>query len=207
MPKSMTGRIETSRASSAQTINWKAGPTASTGTKIFGRFRLRRFGRPDCEYGDQKHHDFWLANHWRIVEITTSALTVMNMCGREETLDVEGIGTVKGEPASATVPARAPSSASLPPHIVDHTQGMWGKSHKIHYDDQCNGVHFVPNEPGKETKVYRWDAAQQSFVNEHDPTDTKTPGQLEKFAGVVLKEYIDGEWQGTNCGDMPRWAL
>ena len=52
-------------------------------------------GRPDCEYGDQKHHDFWLANHWRIVEITTSALTVMNMCGREETLDVEGIGTVK----------------------------------------------------------------------------------------------------------------
>lgn len=164
-------------------------------------------GRPDCEYGDQKHHDFWLANHWRIVEITTSALTVMNMCGREETLDVEGIGTVKGEPASATVPARAPSSASLPPHIVDHTQGMWGKSHKIHYDDQCNGVHFVPNEPGKETKVYRWDAAQQSFVNEHDPTDTKTPGQLEKFAGVVLKEYVDGEWQGTNCGDMPRWAL
>ena len=125
----MTGRIETSRASSAQTINWKS--------------------RSDCEYGDQnfwavpssavqpgptavrgpKHHDFWLANHWRIVEIgTTSALTVMNMCGREETLDVEGIpALVKGEPASATVPARAPSSASLPPHIVDHTQGMWGK--------------------------------------------------------------------------------
>jgi hypothetical protein len=164
-------------------------------------------GKPDCEFGDQKHHDFWLANHWRILEITTSGLTVMNMCGREETLDVEGIGSLKGEPASAVVPGRTPSSTSLPPNIVDHTQGMWGNTHKIHYDDQCNSLHFVPNAPGKESKVYRWDSALESFVNESDPTDTKTPGQLERFAGIVLKEHKDGEWQGTNCGDLPRWAL
>ncbi|MDR4472818.1 MAG: DUF4157 domain-containing protein [Nitrospira sp.] len=164
-------------------------------------------GKPDCEYGDQKRHDFWLANHWRILEITTSDMTVMNMCGREETLNVEGIGTVKGEPASAVVPDRPPSSTSLPPHIVDHTQGMWGASNKIHYDDQCNSIHVVPNETGKETKVYRWDSAQESFVNEHDPADTKTPGQMERFAGIVLKEYVGGEWQGTSCGDLPRWAL
>ena len=164
-------------------------------------------GKPDCEFGDQKHHDFWLANHWRILEITTSGLTVMNMCGREETLDVEGIGSLKGEPASAVVPGRTPSSTSLPPNIVDHTQGMWGNTHKIHYDDQCNSLHFVPNAPGKESKVYRWDSALESFVNESDPTDTKTPGQLERFAGIVLKEHKDGEWQGRNCGDLPRWAL
>ena len=164
-------------------------------------------GKPDCDYGDQKHHDFWLANQWRILEITTSEMTVMNMCGREETLNVEGIGTVKGESASAVVPGRAPSSTSLPPNIVDHTQGMWGKTHKIHYDDQCNSLHFVPNEPGKEIKVYIWDSAQDSFVNASDPADTRTPGQLERFAGIVLKEYKEGEWQGTNCGDLPRWAL
>ena len=116
-------------------------------------------------------------------------------------------GTVKGESASAVVPGRAPSSTSLPPNIVDHTQGMWGKTHKIHYDDQCNSLHFVPNEPGKEIKVYIWDSAQDSFVNASDPADTRTPGQLERFAGIVLKEHKDGEWQGTNCGDLPRWAL
>ena len=164
-------------------------------------------GKPDCEYGDQKRHDFWLANHWRILEITTSDMTVMNMCGREETLNVEGIGMVKGEPASAVVPGRLPSSTSLPPHIVDHTQGMWGNTNKIHYDDQCNSIHVVPNEIGKETKVYRWDSAQESFVNEQDPADTKTPGQMERFAGIVLKEYVGGEWQGRHCGDLPRWAL
>lgn len=164
-------------------------------------------GRPDCEYGDQKRHDFWLANHWRILEITTSDITVMNMCGREETLNVEGIGMLKGEPTSAVVPGRLPSSTSLPPHIVDHTQGMWGTTNKIHYDDQCNSIHVVPNETGKETKVYRWDSAQESFVNEHDPADTKTPGQMERFAGIVLKEYVGGEWQGRHCGDLPRWAL
>jgi len=164
-------------------------------------------GKPDCEYGDQKRHDFWLANHWRILDITTSEMTVMNMCGREETLNVEGMGMLKGESASAVVPGRPPTSTSLPPHIVDHTQGMWGKSHKIHYDDQCNSIHVVPHETGKATKVYRWDPAQESFVNEHDPTDTKTPGQMERFTGIVLKEYVGGEWQGANCGDLPSWAL
>lgn len=164
-------------------------------------------GKPDCEYGDQKHHDFWLANHWRILEITTSEMTVMNMCGREEVLNVEGIGTVKGESASAVVPGRPRSSTLLPPHIVDHTQGMWGNTNKIHYDDQCNSIHVVPNETGKETKVYRWKPAQESFVNEHDPTDTKTPGQMERLTGIVLKEYSGGGWDGTHCGDLPRWAL
>lgn len=164
-------------------------------------------GKPDCEFGDQNHHDFWLANHWRILQITKSAMTVMNMCGREETLDVEGIGSLKGEPASAVVPGRTPSSTSLPPHLVDQTQGIWGKTHKIHYDDQCNSLHFVPNEPGKDTKVYRWDSGQGNFVNERDSTDTKTAGQLERIVGIVLKEYKDGEWHGGNCGDLPRWAL
>lgn len=180
-----------------------------TNRNITGIFRAdhQLEGKPNCEFGDQKHHDFWLAHHWRILEITTSEMTVMNMCGREETLNVEGIGTVKGESASEVVPGRSPSSTSLPPHIVDHTQGMWGKTHKIHYDDQCNSIYFVPNGPGMETKVYRWDSTEQSFVNERDPADTKTPGQLERFAGIVLKEHKDGEWQGTNCGDLPRWAL
>ncbi len=164
-------------------------------------------GKPDCEYGDQKRHDFWLANHWRIQEITTSEMTVMNMCGQEETLNVEGVGAVKGEPASAVVPGRSTSSTSLPPHVVDHTQGMWGKTSKIYYDAQCNSIHVVPTETGKETRIYRWDSAQGSFVNEHDPADTKTPGQMERFAGIVLKEYVGGEWQGTHCGDLPRWAL
>ena len=164
-------------------------------------------GKPDCEYGDQKHHDFWLANHWRILEITTSEMTVMNMCGQEETLNVEGVGAVKGEPASAVVPGRSTSSTSLPPHLVDHTQGMWGKTTKIYYDAQCNSIHVVPNETGKETKVYRWDSAQESFINEHDPTDTKTPGQMERFTGIVLKEHSGGGWDGTHCGELPRWAL
>jgi len=164
-------------------------------------------GKPDCEFGDQKHHDFWLANDWRILEITTSEMTVMNMCGREETLDVEGIGSLKGEPASAVFPGRTPSSTSMPPNIVDHTQGMWGKTHKIHYDDRCDAIHFIPNEPGNATKVYRWDSVDKSYVNENDPTDTKTPGQLERFAGIVLKEHVGAEWQGTHCGDLPRWAL
>ncbi len=164
-------------------------------------------GKPDCDYGDQKNHDFWLANQWRILAITLSEMTVMNMCGREETLNEEGIGTVKGESNSAVFPGRAPTSTALPPNIVEHSQGMWGKTHKVHYDDQCNSIHFVPDKPGEKTRVYTWDPAQDSFVDADDPTNTKTPGQLEQFAGIVLKEYIDGAWQGKNCGDLPHWAL
>lgn len=186
----------------AQIYNRKNGVLAG----VF-RADYRLEAKPDCDIGDQKHHDFWLANQWRILSITTSEMTVMNQCGREETLTREGFGTVSGEPVSAVVPGRTPPSTRLPPHLVDHTQGMWGKTSQIHYDDHCNAIHVVPNEAGQETRVYRWDSAQQSYVNANDPTDTKTPGQLERFVGIVLKEYVNGEWQGTNCGDLPSWAL
>lgn len=69
-------------------------------------------------------------------------------------LDVEGIGTVKGKSALAVVAGRAPSSRSLPPNFVDHTQGVCGTTDKIYYGDQCNSRQFVTNEPGKETKAY-----------------------------------------------------
>ena len=110
-------------------------------------------GRPDCEYRGPKTPRFLAGesvadcrDHDVGADGDEHVRARGNVgCGR----DRHGQGESR---ISATVPARAPSSASLPPHIVDHTQGMWGKSHKIHYDDQCNGVHFVPNEPGKETK-------------------------------------------------------
>ena len=164
-------------------------------------------GKPDCAYGDQKHHDYWLANQWRIVEITTSEMTVMNMCGIEETLNIEGTGSVKGQSGSAMGASRITTSAPLPPNKVEGSPGMLGKTHEIRYDAGCNVIHFKPHDPAKPPSVYRWDAAQEAFVDVKDPTNIKTPGQLERLAGIVLKEYQNGEWQGTNCGELPPWAL
>jgi hypothetical protein len=163
-------------------------------------------GKPDCEYGDQKSHDFWVGP-WRIVEITPTQMTVINMCGKEETLDIEGSGTVRGEPASAKLPGTAPQPAAvLPENKIEDSKGMWGKTHEIRYDDQCDAVVFKPNDPSKPITIYKWDATQEAYVNQADPKISKTPGQLERMAGIILKEYLDSKWQGKNCGDQPAWV-
>ncbi len=153
---------------------------------LTGIFRANRQleGKPDCELGDQKHHDFWSANRWRILgrHVRSDSHEHVREGGD---LTIEGTGSVKGEPAWPSFPVvrlrRHPcrGAASTIP-------GIWGDTHKIHYDDQCNSLHFVPNAPGKEDHS-GWDSALESFVNESDPTDTKTPGQLSGFAGIVLK--------------------
>lgn len=166
-------------------------------------------GRPDCDYGDQQHHDFWIGP-WRILDITPTLMTVMNMWGEEETLDLQGFGSVRGE-AVTTRSQRAsavPKPADpLPEHIVENSQGLLGKVYNIRYDTQCDAVHFLPIAPDKPSISYRWDPVQQEYVDNRDPTNTKTPGQLEQLTGIILKEYQDGGWQGKNCGDLPPWAL
>jgi Domain of unknown function (DUF4157) len=165
-------------------------------------------GKPDCEYGDQKSHDFWIGP-WRIVEITPSQMTVMNMCGIEETLDAGGSGTGKGEPGLANVSGKATEpqpAGALPANKVEDSKGTLGKTHETRYDEQCEVVMFKPNDPSKPASLYRWDPAQEAYVNEAEPTNTKTPGQLERMAGIILREYIDGKWQSKNCGDQPAWV-
>lgn len=184
----MTRGTKISRVSFAQTISWKVSR----------------------DFGDQKHHDFWLADQWRILDITTSEMTVMNLCGQEETLNVREMGSVKGEAGVATAPSRSSAPATseaLPPHRVEVYPGMLGKTHEIRYDAECNVVHFKPIDQAKPALIYRWNAMQGEFVEENDPTNTRTPGQLERMAGIVLKEFRDKEWQGKNCGDYPRWVL
>ena len=163
-------------------------------------------GKPDCEYGDQKHHDYWLGNQWRIVEITTAQMTVMNLCGIEETLDLGGSGTVKGAQGSVRAPGKDTASQPaelLPENIVENSKGTLGTTHEIRYDDECNRIHLKPTDPAKPTRVYRWNPAIGEYVDEGDPANTKTPGQLERLAGIILKEFQDGQWQGKNCGDLP----
>ncbi len=166
-------------------------------------------GRPDCDYGDQQHHDFWIGP-WRILDITPTLMTVMNMCGEEETLDLQGFGRVRGEAVTtrSQETSAAPKPADpLPKHIVENSQGLLGKIYNIRYDTQCDAVYFQPTDPAKPSLSYKWDPVQEVYVDNSDPTNTKTPGQLEKLTGIVLKEYQDGGWQGKNCGDLPRWAL
>jgi hypothetical protein len=168
-------------------------------------------GKPDCDYGDQRYHDYWIGdNRWRVVEITLTDMTVMNLCGQEETLTLDGSGRVKGESASALVPKptqTATPAAALPPNKVTTSQGMLGKTHEVYYDSNCDVVHFKPHDQSKPPSVYRWDQTQEAYVDERDPTNSKTPGQLERLAGIVLKERTGNGWEGTRCGDVPPWAL
>lgn len=166
-------------------------------------------GRPDCEYGDQRQHAFWIGP-WRILDITPTLMTVMNMCGEEETLDLQGQGSVRGEAVPAASPAASAKPEAVnpsPEHIVEESQGRLGKTHEIRYDSGCDVVSFQPHDRAQSARIFKWDPGQELFVDEQDPTNGKTPGQLEQMAGIVLKEYQDGSWQGKNCGDLPSWAL
>jgi hypothetical protein len=57
------------------------------------RYREYRADRPlpatPCEQGDPRSHDLWLGGRWRILDITTSRVTVMNACGDEEILGID----------------------------------------------------------------------------------------------------------------------
>lgn len=166
-------------------------------------------GRPDCEYGDQRQHAFWIGP-WRILDITPTLMTVMNMCGEEETLDLQGQDSVGGEAVPAANPGASAKPEAVnpsPEHIVEESQGRLGKTHEIRYDSGCDVVSFQPHDRAQPARIFKWDPGQELFVDEQDPTNGQTPGQLEQMAGIVLKEYQDGSWQGKNCGDLPSWAL
>ena len=48
-------------------------------------------------------------------------------------------------------------------------------------------------------------AARTLSMNTIPPIPKHQVNSRNSRGGV--EGYIDGEWQGTNCGDMPRWAL
>ena len=182
-----------------------------TDSNRLGVFRADHLieGQPDCDYGDQRRHDFWIGP-WRILDITLTLMTVMNMCGEEETLDLQGQGSVRGEAVPAASPGTNPKPSAVdtqPEHIVEASQGRLGKNHEIRYDSGCDVVSFQPHDRAQPARIFKWDPGQELFVDEQDPRNGKTPGQLEQMAGIVLKEYQDGSWQGSHCGDLPRWAL
>ena len=138
-------------------------------------------GKPDCEYGDQKHHDYWLDNRWRIVEITTSQMTVMNMCGAEETLGIESAGA-SGSPAEA-----------LPEKTVEVTESNFG-SGAVEIFDSCRKVVFTPGVPikPKDTWTIIGIMGENSYIRNGNNANPYSVAMVENYFGLYLL--------GEKCG-------
>lgn len=154
--------------------------------KDHDRYRIFRAdylleGKPDCEYGDQKHHDYWLDNRWRVVEITTSQMTVMNMCGAEETLEIESAGA-SGSPAEA-----------LPEKTVEVTESNFGPG-VVKIFDGCQTVVFEPQDTTKPKDT--WTTAvimcENSYLRNGDNANPYSVAMVEDYFGLYLL--------GDKCG-------
>jgi hypothetical protein len=160
-------------------------------------------GKPACKHGDQKQYNFWLGNdQWRIVEIDTTRITVMNLGGVEETLEVGGFGKVL---RTEEVPV-AKGRATLSERTVENPPGSLGPGN-VSYEPECNKVTFTPEEKSKPSRVYIWDPSINEYVDEGDTNKTFTPGRLERIVGITTKVFEGGRWQGERCGEQPPWAL
>ncbi|MCC2641072.1 MAG: hypothetical protein K0S45_1485 [Nitrospira sp.] len=160
-------------------------------------------GKPTCKHGDQKQYNFWLGNdRWRIVDIDTTRITVMNLCGVEETMEVGGFGKVLRTDEVAV----AEGPATLPERTVENPPGSLGPG-SVSYEPECNKVTFTPEEKSKPSRVYIWDPSINEYVDEGDTNKTFTPGRLERIVGITTKVFEGGRWQGERCGEQPPWAL
>ena len=161
--------------------------------------------KPDCEYGDQKSHDYWLHlgnDQWRIVEIdSTTRVTVMNNCGEEEVLGIQESGAARQSP-----PLPNTDDTMVLKPSDENSQGALHTTHEIRWDKNCDRVTLTSIDNSKPSSVYIWDSSIEEFVNEKDKSNTKTPGQLESLAGITTKVREDGKWQSTRCGELPRFT-
>ena len=133
-----------------------------------------------------------------IVAIEPRRMRVMHADGRMEVISFDTEEALAGD-----VPA-APEPAPAPPEItVDNPPGHCGK---LSYTTDCNRVTCIPADSSEPSKVYTWDDAIEEYTRAGETGSTWTAGQLERVVGIVLKQYEDGAWQSTHCGDQPQWV-
>ena len=148
-------------------------------------------GKPDCEYGDQKHHDYWLGNQWRIVEITTSQMIVMNMCGVEESLAVD-----------EAVKSAAPQPSEAPPQkTIELSESNFGPGMVKIYAG-CEKVVFQPDDPSKSTVTWTVVTKGESdhfYIRDGDESTLYPPPDVENYFGL----YLLGDKCGTPKPKQP----
>lgn len=133
-----------------------------------------------------------------IVAIEPRRMRVMHADGRMEVIAFDTEEALAGDVSAAAQPADAP-----PEITVDNPPGHCGK---VSYTTDCNRVTCVPADSSEPSKVYTWDDTIEEYTRAGETGSTWTAGQLERVVGIVLKEYEDGAWQGTHCGDQPQWV-
>ncbi len=146
-------------------------------------------GKPDCEYGDQKHHDYWLGNQWRIVDITTSHMTVMNMCGIEESLGIESTQESGGPRPVEAQPERS----------VAVSQSNFGPG-TVKIFDECQRVVFEPDDPSQMRREYRletWTRPGLPEMKVYVPQQDKPIPYAPLDLSSMLKVYLLGDKCGT----------
>lgn len=140
-------------------------------------------GKPDCEYGDQKSHEFWVGP-WRIVEISPTHMTVINMCGEEETLDAKD---------------RVGVGASQSSELQRQTRIEVGDTNfgpgTVTISENCRKIVFQPNDRSKPADT--WTAvtkgeSDEFYIRNGDETNLYPPPQVEDFFRLYLL--------GDRCG-------
>ena len=159
------------------------------------------------------HASYWLDGERRVVEVDRTRVKLINLCGDEEVLEMQGQVLGRDDIVEA-IGGAAPSEPS-PDNVIEDAQGTRGRQCAVWYDDNCDIVKFTPKSNAETPAadcdaVYRWDPAQEAYVKGSDEQGgaqpvTQTPGQLERIAGIMLKTYQGGKWLSTPCGDYPEW--
>ncbi|MGH6919765.1 MAG: DUF4157 domain-containing protein, partial [Geminicoccaceae bacterium] len=154
---------------------------------------------------------YWLDGERRIVEIDRTRVTIINICGDEEVLEIKG--QVLGKDQILDAIGGAAPSEPTPDKVVEDAQGTRGRQCAVWFDANCDVVQFAAKSNAESPAadcdaVYKWDTAQEAYVKATDEQTgaqpvTQTPGQLERIAGIRLKTFQEGEWLATHCGDYP----
>jgi hypothetical protein len=136
-----------------------------------------------CPQGDARSHDFWLGGRWRILDITTTGVTVLNACGDEETLGIE-----TGFQPPATTPAK----------MVPVAESQFGPG-TVELYDNCRRVIFRSSD-GRGVREYALVTKTMAGVDDlivYVPTEGEKidypPSEVERMLHVQL--------QGDKCGE------
>jgi hypothetical protein len=151
------------------------------------RYRQYRADRPvpatPCEQGDLRSHDFWLGGRWRILDITTTRVTVMNACGDEEILGIES-----GFQPPETSPVK----------MVPVADSQFGPGTVELYDD-CRRVIFRSSE-GRGVREYVLVTKTMPGV---DDLIVYVPAEGEKidYPPSEVERMLRVQLQGDKCGE------
>ena len=134
---------------------------------------------PPCKDGNQESHDFWLMygkNEWRILEIRSTGVTVLNACGDEEIL-----GT-------------APTPVEEPEIGVRVEESHFGPGRVVTSND-CETVFFIPDGKGKQLEWTLEKVTMPRVADEkcYVPTEGKNMPREPAELSAMLRVYLTRE--------------